>query len=54
MTDPNKPTTPARPAPPLAEVRRLLDHYRRTDKPPIARRLGGPPVLSPPERKRGD
>jgi hypothetical protein len=55
MTDPNKPTTtPARPAPPLAEVRRLLDRYRRTETPPIARRLGDPPVLSPPERKRGD
>jgi hypothetical protein len=54
MTDPIK-STPARPAPPLTEVRRLLDRYRRTDQPPIARRLGGPPVLSPPpERKRGD
>jgi hypothetical protein len=54
MTEPIEPT-PARPAPPLTEVRRLLDRYRRTEKPPTARRLGGPPVLSqPPERKRGD
>jgi hypothetical protein len=53
MTDPIKPT-PARPAPPLAEVRRVLDRYRRTAKPPLPRRLGDPPVLSPPERKRGD
>jgi hypothetical protein len=54
MTDPIK-STPARPAPPLTEVRRLLDRYRRTEKSPTARRLGGPPVLSPPtERKRGD
>ena len=54
MTDPIK-STPARPAPPMTEVRRLLDRYRRTEKPPTARRLGGPPVLSPQvERKRGD
>ena len=52
MTDPIKPT-PARPAPPLAEVRRLLERYRRTAKPPLQRRLEGPPVLKPPERKRG-
>jgi hypothetical protein len=53
MTDPNRPT-PTRPAPPLAEVRRLLDRYRRTDKPPRPRRVNGPPVLSRPERERGD
>jgi hypothetical protein len=54
MTESTK-STPARPAPPLTEVRRLLDRYRRTERPPTARRLGGPPVLSPPtERKRGD
>jgi hypothetical protein len=53
MTDPIKPT-PARPAPPMAEVRRLLDRYRSTPKPPLPRRLGDPPVLSTPERKRGD
>ena len=53
MPDLNKPK-PARPAPSLTEVRRLLDRYRRGDKPPIARRLGGPSVLAPPERKRGD
>jgi hypothetical protein len=53
MPDPNKPK-PAKPAPSLTEVRRMLDRYRRRDKPPIARRLGGPPVLAPPGRKRGD
>jgi hypothetical protein len=53
MTDPIKPT-PARPAPPIAEVRRLLDRYRQTAKPPQTRRLTDPPVLSPSQRKRGD
>ena len=52
MPDPNKPT-PTRPAPPLAEVRRLLDRYRRTET-PRARRAVRPPVLNSPERKRGD
>ncbi|MDA0162975.1 hypothetical protein OM076_22070 [Solirubrobacter ginsenosidimutans] len=53
MTDPTKPT-PARPAPPIAEVRRLLDRYRRTAKPAQPRRLTDPPALSTPVRKRGD
>ena len=51
MPDPNKPT-PTRPAPPLAEVRRLLDRYRRTERP--RPRRGAPPVLAPPPRKRRD
>jgi hypothetical protein len=53
MTDPIKPT-PARPAPPMAEVRRLLDRYRRTATPPQPRRAVAPPVLTAPARKRGD
>ena len=52
MPEPNKPT-PTRPAPQLAEVRRLLDRYRPKDA-PRSRRAGRPPVLNPPERKRGD
>ncbi len=52
MPEPEKPT-PTRPAPQLAEVRRLLDRYRPKD-PPQPRRAGRPPVLNPPERKRGD
>lgn len=51
MPDPNKPT-PTRPAPPLAEVRRLLDRYRRTETPRPPR--GAPPALAPPPRKRRD
>ena len=43
----------ARPAPQLAEVRRLLDRYRPKDA-PRSRRAGRPPVLNQPERKRGD
>ena len=52
MPEPNKPT-PTRPAPPLAEVRRLLDRYRPKDA-PRSRRAGRPPVLNQSERKRGD
>ena len=52
MPDPNKPML-TRPAPPLAEVRRLLDRYRRTES-PRPRRAGRPPVLNPPARTRGD
>jgi hypothetical protein len=51
MPDPNKPT-PTRPAPPLAEVRRLLDRYRRAETP--RPRRGAPPVLSPAAGKRRD
>jgi hypothetical protein len=54
MTDPIIKPTPARPAPPMAEVRRMLDRYRRITQPPAPRRLTDPPVLSPPQRKRGD
>jgi hypothetical protein len=55
MPDPNKPqaaVTPARPAPPLDEVRRLLGRYSQTE---TARSRGTrTAVLAPPERKRGD
>jgi hypothetical protein len=55
MPDPNKPqaaSVPARPAPPLDEVRRLLGRYSQTDtsRPRGARTT----VLAQPERKRGD
>jgi hypothetical protein len=55
MPDPNKPqaaAAPARPAPPLDEVRRLLGRYSRSDTP--RSRGARPAVLAPPQRKRRD
>jgi hypothetical protein len=47
MPDTNKPIA-ARPAPPIAEVQRMLSRFRRTETPPRRRsptRVAGPPVL---------
>ena len=52
MTDPMKTplaAVPARPAPRLDEVRRLLGRYRRSE--PARPRTA---LLAPPQRKRGD
>jgi len=49
VPDPNPATPPSRPTPRLAEVRRMLDRYRRsteTARPRGARRRAdGPPTL---------
>ena len=54
MRDTNKPITPARPAPPMAEVQRMLNRFRRTESSRTrgASRVAGPPALK--TRKRGD
>jgi hypothetical protein len=55
MTSPNKPQVaplPARPAPRLDQVRRLIGRYSRTEASrPRGRRTA---ALGAPERKRGD
>jgi hypothetical protein len=53
MTDPNKPQVapvPARPAPRLDEVRRLISRYSRSEVPRGMRTV----TLAAPVRKRGD